>query len=169
MIPATIDLPADIAERVLINGMPADDAAWLSSRHLPDPATGLRRHGISSDALAWHAAAGRPISDREAPSDPSDLAACYLTWAAAPDHRRPAMHDTLHRWAAHVGSRYDLTELVDRLAHLGPLPGITADGRPATDTPPTDRQWVNPTLRSGNPACAACRNAGDWCADHVPH
>lgn len=163
MIAPSIRLPADIAERVLINGLPADDAAWLASRHRPDDHTGLRCHGISSDALAWHAATGRPIGDNEAPSDPADLAACYLTWATAPTHRRPAMQDTLSRWAHQVGSRYDLTELTDRLAHLTPLPGIN----PATGRA-TNQQWVNATLQAGDPTCPDCHAANDWCADHVP-
>ena len=128
MIRPTIQVPADVAERVLVTGLSADDAAWIVGRHTPDPTTGLRRSGTSSNALAWHAAAGRPVTDDEAPRDPSDLAACYLTWASAPARHRLRMETVLAGWAARVAERYDMTELVDRPGHLGPLPGLGASG-----------------------------------------
>lgn len=41
--------------------------------------------------------------------------------------------------------------------------------RVRTNGRPTDQRWVNATLQAGNPACSACRDANDWCADHVPY
>lgn len=97
-----------------------DVAAWLLARRRPDPVTGLRQNGLSSDALAL-LALGLPADGPHgpAPHDPSDLAACVLTVRAAPERLRPRMQPTLDRWRAAVAVSYDLRAMDERLSPGG--------------------------------------------------
>lgn len=127
---------------------------------------GERDTGRSSNALVRFAIAGKAIDETDYPSDPSDLAACFLARDRAPAHLQPAMDRMLVRYRAHVARRYPevatsdafrrqnqsrgipLSEFADRLReHDGPT--IDEDGRGSRK--PTRREAeLERALRAAN-------------------
>lgn len=81
---------------------------FVLSRVLAENAHRLPRcYGISSDALALFALGKRDEPTRAVyPMDPSDLAACQLTYNMAPTHLQPKMLPALQRMRAYVAERY---------------------------------------------------------------
>lgn len=62
--------------------------------------------GLSSDALALFGIGGDEPSERNYPSDPSDLLACILTYRMAPEWAAERMAPVLEKFTAHVEQRY---------------------------------------------------------------
>lgn len=66
-----------------------------------------RCYGLSSDALAFFALGKRDEpTEWDYPMDPSDLAACQMTYDMAPAHLKPVMLPVLAKMRGYVAERY---------------------------------------------------------------